>query len=89
MYSTNSPQQENFSTPPDNANKFIVTRKLFPQATHSPTSSPYNSTPTTSPNISNLPDANEVLNRPQLNRKPPTFFGEPILSELLHKLKKK
>ena len=67
MFSTNSPQQENFSTPPDNANKFIATRILFPLATHSLTSSPYNSTPTTSPNISNLPDANEVLDRPQLN----------------------
>ena len=90
MYSPNSPQQENFSTPPDNTSKFKATRKLFPQATHnSPTSSPYNPTSTASPNISNLPDANEVLSRPQRNRKAPTFFGEPIPSDLLHKLKKK
>ena len=57
MYSPNSPQQENFSTPPDNTSKFQATRKLFPQETHnSPISSPYSSTPTASPNISNLPD---------------------------------
>ena len=53
MYSPNSPQQENFSSPPNNTSKFKATRKLFPQATHnSPTSSPYNPTPTASPNIS-------------------------------------
>ena len=70
MYSPNSPQQENFSSPPDNTIKFKATRKLFPQASHkSPTSSPYNSTPTASPIISNLPYANEVLSRPQCNRK--------------------
>ena len=86
MYSPNSPQQENFSTPPDNTSKFKATRKLFLQATHnSPTSSLYNSTPT----ASNLPDANEVLSRPQRNREAPTFFGEPIPSDLLQKLKKK
>ena len=79
MYSPNCPQQENFSSPPDNSSKFKATRKLFPQTSlNSPTSSPYNSTPTASPNISNLPDANEVLSRPQRNRKAPTFFGEPI-----------
>ena len=91
MYSPNSPQQENFSTPPpDNTSKFKATRKLFPQATHnSPTSSPYTPTPTASPNISNLPDANEILSRPQRNGKAPTFFGEPIPSDLIHKLKKK
>ena len=90
MYSPNSPQQENFSTPPENTNKFKATRKLFPQASHnSPTSSPHNSTPTASTNISNLPEANEVLSRPQRNRKAPKFFGEPIPSDLPHKLKKK
>ena len=90
MYSSNNPNQENFSTPPDNASNFKATRKLFPQATHnSPTSSPYNSTPTASPNISNLPDANEVLSRPQRKRKPPTIFGESIPSDLIQKLKKK
>ena len=90
MYSPNRPQQENFSTPPDNTSKFKATRKLFPQATrNSPKSSPYNPTPTASPNTSYLPDANEVLSRPQRNRKAPTFFGEPIPSDLLHKLKKK
>ena len=68
MYSPNSTQQENISTQPDNTSKFKATRKLFPQAKHnSPISSPYNSTPTASPNISNLPDANEVLSRPQSN----------------------
>ena len=52
MYSPNSPQQENFSTPPHNTSKFKATSKLFPQATHnSPTSLPYNSTPTASPNF--------------------------------------
>ena len=90
MYSPNSRQQENFSTPPDNTSKFKATRKLFTQETHnSPTPSPYNSTPTASPNISNLPDANEILSRPPRNRKAPTFFGEPIPSYLLHKLRKK
>ena len=68
MYSSNSPQQENFSTPPDNASKFKATRKLFPRATHnSLTSSPFNPILTASPNISNLPDANELLSRPQRN----------------------
>ena len=90
MYSPNSPQQENFSTPPDNNSKFKATRKLFPHATHnSPITSHYNPSPTPSPNVSNLPDANEVLSRPQRNRKAPIFFGEPIPSDLLHKLKKK
>ena len=90
MYSHNSPQQEKLSTPPDNTSKFKATRKLFPRALHhSPTSSLYNSTPTALPNVSNLPDANEALSRPQRNRKAPTFFGEPIPSDLLHKLKKK
>ena len=90
MYSPNSPQQENFSTPPDNTSKFKAKCKLFPQASHnSPTSSPHNSTPTASPNVSNLPDANEVLSRPQRNRKAPTFFGEPIPSDLIQKLKEK
>ena len=38
MYSPNSLQKENFSTPPDNTSKFKATRKLFLQATHnSPT----------------------------------------------------
>ena len=68
MYSPNSPQQENFSSPPDNASKVKATRQLFPQAArNSPTPSPYNSTPTASPKMSNLPDANEVLSRPQRN----------------------
>ena len=90
MYSPNGPQQENFSCPPDNTSKFEATRKFIPQASHnSPTSSPYNSTPTELPNMSNLPYANEVLCRPQRNRKAPTFFGEPIPSDLIHKLKKK
>ena len=89
MYSPNSPQQENFSTPPDHTSKFKATRKLFPQAMHNSPTSHYNPTPKASPNISNLPDANEVLSRPQRNRKAPTFFGEPIPSDLLHKLKKK
>ena len=90
MYSTNSPQQEYISTPSDNTKKFKATRKLLPQASHnSSTSSPHNSTTTASPNVSNLPDANEVLSRPQRNRKAPTFFGEPIPSNLIHKLKKK
>ena len=74
MYSPIRAEQENFSTRPHNASKFIATRKSFLQATHhTATSSPYNSTPTVSPNISNLPDANEVLSRPQRNRKPPIF----------------
>ena len=90
MFSPNSPQQEIFSTPPDNTSKFKATRKLFPQASHnSPTPSPHKSTPTASPNVSNLPDANEVLSRPQRNRKAPPFFGEPIPSDLVHKLKTK
>ena len=90
LYSPNSPQQENISTLPDKTSKFKATRKLVPKETHnSPTSSPHNSTPTASPNVSKLPDANEVLSRPQRNRKAPTFFGEPIPSDLLHKLKKK
>ena len=33
--------------------------------------------------------ANEVLSRPQRNKKPPTFFGEPFPSDLIHSLKKK
>ena len=90
MYSPNSAQQENFSNPPDNTSKFKAARKLFAKETHnSPTSSPYNFTPTASPKKSNLTDANEILSRPQRNRKAPTFFGEPIPSDLLHKLKKK
>ena len=90
MYSHNSPVQENFSTPPDIASKVKTTRQLFPQAVHnSPISPPYNSTPTASPNISNFPHANEVLSRPQRNRKAPTFFGEPIPSDLIQKLKEK
>ena len=89
MYSPSSPQQENFSTLPDNASKLKAKRKLFPQATHnSPTTSPFNTTPTASRNIFDLQDANELLSRPQLNRKAPIFFGEPITSGLLHKLKK-
>ena len=89
MYSPNSPQQEKFSTPPANTSKFNATRIFFSQETHnSPISSPYNSTPTTSSNISNLPNANEIMSRPQRNRKAPTFFCEPIPSGLLHKLKK-
>ena len=90
MYSPNSPQQENFSNPTDTTSKFKATRQLFPQASHnSPTSSPYISNPTASPNISNLPDANEVLSRTRRNRKALTFFGEPIPSDLIQKLKKK
>ena len=90
MYSPNSPQQENFSTPPDNTSKFKATRKLFPQATHNyPTLLPYNFTPTASPNISTLPNANEVLSRLQRYRKVPTFIGHTISSELTYKLKKK
>ena len=89
MCSSNSPQQKNFSTPPDKVSKLKATHKLSPQATHySPTSSPYNTTPTASHNISNLPDANEVLSRRQQNRKPPTFFGGPIPSDLIHKQNK-
>ena len=79
-----------FLHPPNNTSKYKATRKLFPQATpNSPTSSSYNPTPTASPNISNLPDANEVMSRPQRNRKAPTLFGEPIPSDLIHKFKKK
>ena len=88
MYSSNSPQQENFATPPDNTSKFKATRKLFPQATHNSSTSHYNSTPTASPNISNLRDANEVMRRPESNGKAPTFFDEPIPSNLINKLKK-
>ena len=90
IYSPNSPERENFSSPPDNASRVKTTRQLFPQLAHnSPTSSPHNSTPTASPNISNLPDANGVLSRSQRNRRAPTFFGEPIPSDLIHKIKKK
>ena len=90
MYSPNSPEQENFSSPPDKASEVKATRQLFPELAHnSPISSPHNSTPTAPPNISNLPDANEILSRPQRNRKASTFFGEPIPSDLIHKLKKK
>ena len=89
MYSPNSPQQESFSTPPDHTSKFKATGKLFPQSMHNNPTSHYNPTPTASPNISNLPDANEVLSSPQRNRNAPTFFGEPIPSDLLHKLKEK
>ena len=68
MYSSNSPQQENFSTPPNIASKFKATRKLFPRAMHnSLSSSPFNPILTASPNIDNLPDANELLSRPQRN----------------------
>ena len=81
MYSSNSRQQENFSIPTDNTSKFKTTRKLFPQETHnSPTSSPYNSTPTASPNISNLPDTNEVLSRPERNKKAPSLVNLFLLS---------
>ena len=80
MYSPKSPQQEDFSIPPDNTSKFKATRKLFPQETHnSPTSSPHNSTFTASPNVFNLPDPNEVLRRPQRNRKAPTFLVNLLL----------
>ena len=84
MCSPNSQQQVNFSTPPDNTSKLKATRKLFPQASHSsPTSSPYVFTPMASPNLSNIPDGNEVLSRPQRNRRAPTLFGEPIPSDLI------
>ena len=90
MYSPNSPQQENFSTLLDNTSKFEASRKLFPRATHNfSTLLPYNFTPTSSPNISTLPDANEVLSRLQRYRKVPTFFDQPIPSELIYKLKNK
>ena len=88
MYSPNNPKQEKFSTAPDNASKIKATRKLFPQATpDSAKSSHYDSTPTASTKISNLPDTNEVLSRPQRNKKAPKFFGESIPSDLPHKLK--
>ena len=86
-HSPNSPQQENFFTPLDNANEIRATRKLFHQTTQKcPLSSPCSSTPRAS-NKSNLLDAIEVLSRPQRNRKAPTFFGEPISSDLIYKLK--
>ena len=45
----------------------------------------YKTTFTASSNMFNLPDANEILFRPPRKRKPPTYFGEPIPSDLIHK----
>ena len=59
------------------------------QAKHNSLTSTYDSTDTASPIISKLPNANEVLRRPQSNGKPPTFFGEPVPSDLIHELNKK